>query len=43
MDLLQRGCAVKLTVTLKGKYVGPIGPELKGGCWRGAQKHSTFW
>ena len=32
MDLLQRGFAVKLAVTLEGKDVGPIGPELKGGC-----------
>ncbi len=43
MNLLQSCFAVKLTVTLKGKDVGPIGPELEGGCWRDAQKHSTFW
>lgn len=43
MNLLQSGVAVKLTVTLKGKDVDPIRPELEGGCWGGAQKHSTFW
>lgn len=43
MNLLQSCFAVKLAVTLEGKDVGPIGPELEGGCWRRAQKHSTFW
>ena len=43
MNLLESGFAVKLAMTLKGKDVGPIGPELKGRSRRGAQKHSTFW